>query len=281
MKYGELARYHNPKARRIYSVADLHHLRFARQASAEDRPELLARSQWLRFIEYVAAVYADAVITHSSDEAQALAKQIPSGKIHTVRWSVPVQPTSRPFAERRGIAFIGGYSHEPNLDAARWLIDEIMPQVRKRKPDIECFLVGSNLPEQIRRLCGNGVTAVGYVKDLAETFNKVRLTVAPLNFGAGIKGKVIESLAAGVPCVCTPLAAEGLDFPQALQACVADNAKGLASLICDLHEAQTKNEVCGRAGLDYVSEIFSVERLDIGMRGLLGPLAPAQKTGQV
>jgi glycosyltransferase involved in cell wall biosynthesis len=276
MKYGELARYHNPKARRIYSVADLHHLRFARQASAEDRPELLARSQWLRFIEYVAAVYADAVITHSSDEAQALAKQIPSGKIHTVRWSVPVQPTSRPFAERSGIAFIGGYSHEPNLDAARWLIDEIMPQVRKRKPDIECFLVGSNLPEQIRRLCGNGVTAVGYVKDLAEIFDKVRLTVAPLNFGAGIKGKVIESLAAGVPCVCTPVAAEGLEFPEALQACVANNAKGLASLICDLHEAQTKNEACGRAGLDYVSEIFSDARLDEGIRRALGQAAPVQ-----
>jgi O-antigen biosynthesis protein len=280
MKYGELARHHNPKARRIYSVADLHHLRLARQAGAEDRPELLARSQWLRFIEYVAAVSADAVITHSNEEAQALAKQIPSGKIHTVRWAVPAQPTSRSFAERSGIAFIGGYSHEPNLDAARWLIDEIMPQVRKRKPDIECFLVGSNLPEQIRRLCGNGVTAVGYVKDLAEIFDKVRLTVAPLNFGAGIKGKVIESLAAGVPCVCTPLAAEGLEFPEALQACVADNAKGLASLICDLHEAQTMNEACGRAGLDYVSEIFSVERLDIGMRGVLGPLAPAQKAVQ-
>jgi glycosyltransferase involved in cell wall biosynthesis len=273
-KYGELARAHNPKARRIYSVADLHHLRYARQASAEDRPELVARSNWLRFMETVAAVSADAVITHSTDEAQALAKQIPSGKIHTVRWSVPLRPTMRPFAERSGIAFIGGYSHEPNLDAARWLIDEIMPAVRKRKPDIECFLVGSGLPEHIRRLCGNGVTAVGYVKDLAEIFDKVRLTIAPLNFGAGVKGKVIESLAAGVPCVCTPVAAEGLEFPQALQACVADGAKGLASLVCDLHEVAAANEACGRAGLDYVGETFSDARLDAGMRAVLGPAMP-------
>jgi O-antigen biosynthesis protein len=275
-KYGELARYHNPKARRIYSVADLHHLRFARQASAEDRPELLARSQWLRFVEYVAAVSADAVITHSTQEADALAKQIPSGKIHTVRWSVPVRPTTRPFAERSGVAFIGGYSHEPNLDAARWLIDEIMPLVQKRNPNIECFLVGSNLPEQIRRLCGNGVTATGYVRDLTEIFDKVRLTVAPLNFGAGIKGKVIESLAAGIPCICTPLAAEGLDFPKALDACVAETAKGLAALICDLHDEQKANEACGRAGLDYVTEIFSDDRLDAGMRRVLGPAAPVQ-----
>jgi len=277
-KYGELARYHNPRARRIYSVADLHHLRFARQASAEDRPELLARSQWLRFIEHVAAVSADAVITHSTQEAEVLAKQIPSGKIHTVRWSVPVRPTSRPFAERSGVAFIGGYSHEPNLDAARWLIDEIMPLVRQKNSDIECFLVGSGLPEHIRKLCGDGVTAVGYVKDLTEIFDKVRLTVAPLNFGAGIKGKVIESLAAGIPCICTPLAAEGLDFPKALEAGVAESAKGLAALICGLHDKKKANEACASAGLDYVAEFFSDERLDTGMRRVLGPAAPVQAT---
>jgi len=147
---------------------------------------------------------------------------------------MPVRPTARPFGERSGLAFIGGYSHEPNLDAVRWLIDEIMPLVRKRKPGIECFLVGSGLPEQIRKLCGDGVTAIGYVKDLTEIFDRVRLTVVPLNFSAGIKGKLIESLAAGVLCVCTPLAAEGLDFPNALEACVAGSAKGLAALICDL-----------------------------------------------
>jgi glycosyltransferase involved in cell wall biosynthesis len=276
VKYGELARNHNPKARRIYSVADLHHLRFARQARAEDRPELLARSRWLQFMEYVAAVSSDAVITHSNEEAQALAKQIPAGKVHTVRWSVPLREITRPFAERSGIAFIGGYGHEPNLDAARWLIDEIMPLVRTRQPNIECFLVGSNLPEQIRRLCGNGVTAIGYVKDLNEIFDKVRLTVAPLNFGAGIKGKVVESLAAGVPCACTPVGAEGLEFPPVLQACIADGATALAALICDLHEAEAKNQACGRAGLDYVAELFSERRLDAGMRGVLGPLALAQ-----
>ncbi len=170
-KYGELIRQHNPKARQIFSVADLHHVRFARQASAEDRPELLARSRWLRFVEYVAAVSADAVFSHSPQEADALAKQVPGGKIHVVRWSVPVRPPSRPFAERSGLAFIGGYSHEPNLDAARWLIDEIMRRkVRKRQPNIECFLGR-------QRFCPSKICAdyawqrrdgrfSGYVKDL-------------------------------------------------------------------------------------------------------------------
>ena len=67
-----------------------------------------------------------------------------------VRWSAPVRPTAMPFAKRRGIAFVGGYGHPPNLDAARWLISEIMPQVRERDPKIECLLVGDGLPDGVR-----------------------------------------------------------------------------------------------------------------------------------
>lgn len=275
-KYGELIRYHNPKARQIFSVADLHHLRYARQAAAEDRPELMALSQRMRFIEYVAAVLADAVITHSAREAEALAKQVPGAKIHTVTWSTTKRPTQVPFRERSGVAFIGGYGHAPNLDAARWLIDEIMPAVRKRNPAIECLLVGSDMPEHLRRLCKDGVVAIGYVGDLAEVFDRVRLTVAPLTYGAGIKGKVIESLNAGLPCVCTSVAAEGLDFPEALRACIADSADGLAALICDLHDNEQANAAYGRAGLDYVTTAFSSERLDAAMRGVLGPAAPIE-----
>ncbi len=270
VKYGEIVRHHNPKARQIYSVADLHHIRIARQAIAEDRPELVARSQWLRFAEFVAAVSADVVITHSAREADELAKQIPASKIHTVLWSTTPKPTRLPFAKRRGIAFIGGYSHEPNLDAARSLIREIMPSVRKQNPNIECLLVGHDLPEQLRQLCGDGVVAVGYVEDLAEIFDRVRLTVAPLTYGAGIKGKVIESLAAGVPCICTPVAAEGLDFPPALEGCVAEGVERFAALICQMHDDEAANDTYSRAALRYIGDVFSPESLNSAMRRALG-----------
>ncbi len=91
--------------------------------------------------------------------------------------------------QRSGVAFIGSYGHAPNLDAARWLIDEIMPAVRKRNPAIECFLVGSDMPEPLRRLCKDGVVAIGHVKNLAEIFDRVRLTVAPLTTAPASKAK--------------------------------------------------------------------------------------------
>src|SRR5258708_110511 len=178
-------------------------------------------------------------------------------KVHTVRWSALARPPGAPLAERHGIAFIGGYGHPPNLDAARWLISEIMPRVRERDPKIECLLVGDGLPDGVRQRCGDGLVAVGGVADLAEIFNRVRLTVAPLRFGAGVKGKVIDSLAAGLPCIMTPVGAEGLELPAALEGCVATTAEGIAAAIGHLHNDRKANAACRAAGLGYIEEVFS------------------------
>jgi glycosyltransferase involved in cell wall biosynthesis len=269
-KYLELARQHFPKARRIFSVADLHHLRLTRQAEAEDRPELLDRARRIRLAEFVAAAMADAVITHSAAEAKLLRTHVAGANIHTVLWSVPPRPTQTPFEKRRGIAFIGGYAHEPNRDAARWLIGEIMPLARRADPSIECQLVGSDLPDDLRRICGNGVIPVGHVPDLADVLGRVRLTVAPLAYGAGVNGKVVESFAAGIPCVYSPIAAEGLDLPPALAAFVAPDAQSFAAIILRLHRDEAVNAEASRAGLDFIAAAFSEGRLDAAMTEAIG-----------
>src|SRR6185369_1492890 len=130
-----------------------------------------------------------------------------------------------------------------------------------RDPAIECLLVGSDLPTDLAKLCGYGVIAVGHVRDLAEIFDRVRLTVAPLGYGAGVKGKVLESWAAGIPCVCTPVAAEGLDVPEVLRTLVADGTVGIGTTIHRLHQDATLNETCRVAALDYVAEQLSEERI--------------------
>ena len=225
----------------------------------------------LRLLEFTAAALADRVITHSAEEAKLLKTQVSAAKVHTVRWSAPANPTAVPFARRHGIAFIGYSDHAPNLDAARWLITEIIPLVRRRDPTIECRLVGSGLPDALRRCCGEDVVAVGHVEDLSEIFDRVRLTVAPLAYSAGIKGKIVDSLAAGVPCVCTPIAAEGMDLPSALHACIADGAEAIAAAIHHLHCDQESNDACRQASLQYIEAMFSEERLDATMRDVVGP----------
>lgn len=268
-KYGELVRQHFPKARKIFSVADLHHVRLARQAEIEDRTELLPLANRLKFAEILAAASADAVITHSDYEADVLRKNLPKANIHRVLWSVDPKPTNVPFESRRGIAFIGGFDHAPNVDAAKWLMSSLMPQIRQILPEVHCYLVGSSFPPELEQMKPDGLIVMGQVASLSEIFDRVRLTVAPLSYGAGVKGKILESLAAGVPCVYTGVAAEGMRLPAELEACRGDDDRSISKAVKRLHEDAELNERCSSAGLRYVREELSEKKLDRSMQDVL------------
>jgi glycosyltransferase involved in cell wall biosynthesis len=253
-RYLGLARRYMPRARILYSVADLHHVRLERQAAVEARPELLAVSRRVRLEESVAAWSADAVITHSAEEAETLGRLVPEATVYRVPWQVPERTASAPFSARAGVAFVGSYAHTPNVDAACWLVEAVMPLVWQTDPDIECLLVGSDMPEAIRILARPGVLVLSHVAELGDLFDRVRLTVAPLRYGAGIKGKVLESFASGVPCVMSPIAAEGMGLPESLLALVGEDASALAALICRLHRDADAHRKAARAGRELIHE---------------------------
>lgn len=264
-RYGVLARDQQSKARIVYSVADLHHLRFARQAEVEQRPELTRISERLRLTELAAAWQSDAVITHSTAEAAVLRRHMRPEKIHVVPWSLTPRPTAVPFVERHGVAFIGSYGHQPNVDAAHWLVDHVMPELDAQGSTITCSLIGSNMPDSLRNLSRPNVDPVGHVADLAAVFDRVRVTVAPLAYGAGVKGKVLDSLAAGIPCICTPAAAEGLDLPDILLEHVASTPADLARTMRAMHEDEALNRACREAGLAYITTMANEDRIDLLM----------------
>jgi glycosyltransferase involved in cell wall biosynthesis len=132
---------------------------------------------------------------------------------------------------RAGLLFVGGFRHTPNLDAVRWLVTEILPRVRARRPDAELHVVGSDLPAELRALGGAGVHWHGFVADLGPLLQACRLSVAPLRFGAGVKGKVNQALAAGLPVVATTCAVEGMGLVDGVDALVADSAEAFADAI--------------------------------------------------
>jgi hypothetical protein len=196
-----------------------------------------------------------------------LRRLAPQAAVHRVAWDVPAAATRAPFAARGGIAFVGAYSHAPNVDAAHWLVEAIMPLVWQRDPSIECRLVGTDMPKSVRRLVRPGVVAVGAVADLdADVFDRVRLTVAPLRYGAGINGKVLASLAAGVPCVMSEIAAEGMSLCPTLGGLVGTDAATLAALICDLHADRAANARAAKAGAAMIRRDFSADAVDAALR---------------
>jgi autotransporter passenger strand-loop-strand repeat protein len=259
-RYLALARQCLPRARILYSVADLHYLRLERQAAIEERPELLAASRRMRLAECTAAWSADAVITHSGVEADLLRRAVPEAKVYQVPWEVI--PRVVPRAGRGNIALIGNYAHAPNEDAARWLVESVMPLVWQIDPSIVCHLAGSDMTDIVRALHGPRVVAVGRVDDLGtDVLAKMRLTVAPLRFGAGIKGKVLESFAAGVPCVMSDVAAEGMDLPTVLAELIGRDPAALAALICRLNADDSLHGAAVEAGLDLIRRDFSGDRV--------------------
>ncbi|MBE7210069.1 MAG: glycosyltransferase, partial [Gluconacetobacter diazotrophicus] len=255
--YGSLVRRTMPRARLLYGVADLHHLRFRRQAAVQNRPELLGLANRVRLEECTAAWQADAVLTHSGAEAELLRRMVPGAKVYEVPWAFTPRDEDEAgpgFAERSGLVFLGNYGHEPNEDAARWLVEELMPLVWARQPGLTCILAGRDMTPRIHALGRPGVEILGAVSELRPLWDRVRLSVAPLRFGAGVKGKVLDSFAAGVPCVMTPVAAEGLELPPSLSSWVAAEPRELAELILRMHDDRGAHLRARAAGLDLLRD---------------------------
>ncbi|MCG0998822.1 glycosyltransferase [Acetobacter persici] len=278
-RYMTLVRQTQHRARVVYAVADLHHVRVARQAVIEGRPELLATARRLKASEYEMARKADVVLTHSLAELDLLRRDVPSTTVVQVPWAVPVKKRVPAFQKRTGLAFIGNFAHAPNVDAAHWLVDEIMPLVWKQAPEIICHLVGSGMPGEIRRLASDRVHIRGHIPDLSSVMDQVRLTVAPLRFGAGIKGKVLDSLAAGVPCVMTPVATEGLILPEALTKLLGTGNANLAKLILHAHTERDLFNQNSKAGQSYISDQHSQQRVAQSLQMSLRAASGTQQAG--
>jgi hypothetical protein len=253
----------NPGVRVIYSVADLAHLRAEREAAVLGG----TAPPGLRAAELAAARAADAVVTHSAVEAALLERALPGARVHAVPWALSPRPVEVALARRAGIAFLGSYGHPPNLDAARVLLDEVMPLVWRAAP-IPLLLAGSGMPASLLRRAGGLVEVVRDLPDTVALWRRVRVSAAPLRFGAGIKGKVLDSLAAGIPCVCSPVAAEGLDLPEALHAA---NFPAMAASLLRLHADAISNYDAATAGLAMVAARHSEAAVDQALARALAP----------
>ena len=269
--YGKLVREYCPRAELIYGVADLHHIRLARQGAVEDRPELGRLAARQRMEELMAAHLADVVVTHSEAEAALLRAQLPGVSVALVPWSVPVHQSSTPFAKRDGIVFVGNFGHEPNVDAVHWLAREIVPLVQQEDPAIGFRIVGNAMPGSLRLLAQPGFEVVGAAEKLAPVLDAARLTVAPLRYGAGIKSKVIESLSAGVPCIGTSIAFEGIAVPPALGGCVVDTPQMLAAALIRLYRDERSHATVAEAGQRFALVNYGEGRIDALMHQALAP----------
>lgn len=254
-KYANMVRQHFPKAKILYNVADLHFLRQQRELEVEG--SLHGVAEISEAAEMAAMRAVDAVIVHSTVEQALLKSKDPGLKVYNVPWTIKMRATTLPFAKRAGFAFVGGYGHRPNVDAALHLANEIMPAMRARGSSIQCYLIGAKAPPEVKALESGDIRVLGFVPELSSTLHHLRFTMAPLRYGAGLKGKVLDSFAHGLPCLMSETAAEGMDLPDSLQWLVARGAQEFAEKAAALDTDAQLNARLSAAGLDFLASGFS------------------------
>lgn len=200
-------------------------------------------------------------------------------EVHVVPWEVAVRKRTPSFDARQGVLFLGNFSHAPNSDAAFWLAEEIMPLVWRQRPDIQCVIAGADMSERVSQLAAPGVEVIGPVPDCGVLFDKVRLSIAPLRFGAGVKGKILDSLGAGVPCVMTPIAAEGMELPGDFADVIGETSEALAALIVSLHDDSTTHSRMVRAGSHFIRERHDHARIIDALGRIAGDTTRKRQAG--
>ncbi|KRE84956.1 glycosyl hydrolase family 1 [Rhodanobacter sp. Soil772] len=243
----------------LYYGHDVHYLRIEDRLRIQPADKLLrAECDRARKLEHEVWKLVDAVYYPSVSETQHvrawLDEHAPEVHSHTIAAyafdDFPEHPDAN-LANRHDLVFVAGFAHPPNVDAAEWFVREVLPLVRRHRPQIHLDLVGSNPSDEVKALHGDGVTVTGFVTDeeLAARYANARVVVAPLRFGGGMKGKVIEAMRFGVPCVTTSAGVQGLEQTVGFLA-AADTAEDFAERVLHLLDddaAWRRNSAAGQA----------------------------------
>lgn len=251
-----------PDVKVIYDTVDIHFLRLEREYGLTGDEGVLRVARALREQEMRLASLSDQVWCVTPADGEVLAREGRTSEIKIVPVPHPPQGRGPGFDERQGLLFVGNFNHSPNRDAVRHFVGEVFPLVRAALPGAKFYVVGHHTPEEIAALHSEDVLVKGYVSDLAPLFNGCRVFVAPLRFGAGMKGKIIQALAYGLPTVTTSIGAEGIGLRHTQEALIADSAEDFAAAVVELYG---NRELWGRtseAGYEYVRSHYAPEMIE-------------------
>jgi glycosyltransferase involved in cell wall biosynthesis len=271
-KYMQSVRRHAPQALVVFDTGDLHYLRHYREAKITRNARALKRSLKSKRRELAAAREADYTLVVSQEEKSILEGDCPGARVYVLPSIHEVYGSARPFSQRKDLVFVGSFQHTPNLDAVKYLAEKIMPLVWDKSSSVKTYVIGSDPPDHLADLASEQMIFTGYVPDLAQYFDSCRISVAPLRFGAGVKGKVLTSLSYGVPVVASSIAAEGLFLTHGEDVLIADEARAFAEAVMSLYRDESLWNRLSRKGLDTVSRHFSPTAAKAALTELLAQM---------
>lgn len=263
VKYMDLLK-KNTKAKIVYYGHDLHFLRELREYELTGEQKLLKSSDEWKEKEFDLMNKADVVLYPSEIEVKEIKKI--NSSLDVRKLPAYIMENNKELLltkDRKDLLFVGGFAHGPNVDGIVWFCKNIFPKIVQKNPNIKLNIVGSKAPDKVLNLKNSNVNVLGFVSDeeLANLYKKCRISIAPLRYGAGIKGKIIEAIANGIPVVTTICGAEGIENDSNF-IIVQDDCDRFAQDILDSYDNEILIENNIQKGFEFIEKYYSVNNAE-------------------
>ena len=259
----------------IYDTVDLHFQRVRRQAVLKASEETYIDSLNIE-IDELDIISRSAATVVVSEIEKKLINERSSTLVRVISNVHKFENRKVSLSSKSDLLFVGGFAHEPNEDAVAWFIQEIFPIVLSTLPKCRLRIVGSKAPGWLMELDHPNVEVLGWVESLEEIYLRSRVSIAPLRYGAGVKGKVGESLSMGTPTVLTEIAAEGMNLENGKHSLIANHPKDFAEAIIRLMTDDSLWTSIEQMGRRHVEENFGVSTLRNSLVSLLNVVKPVE-----
>lgn len=255
----------------IVDTVDVHYLRLLRKYDLTKDEIDLCEAESTKKKEMSIYSQADIVLTVTEEDAKNLMNENPNLPVRilpNVHEVIPPAGTKN----KDEIVFVGGFNHPPNVDAMIYFCEDILPRIRKVYPKVNITIVGSNPPSQVMALSNDFITVTGYVPSTTPYLHKAYVSVAPLRYGAGMKGKIGEAMAHGLPVVTTTIGAEGMGLTDRENVIIADSPEVFSDAVIELMlKGHLYNKIQINS-MEHISRNFSPEKVGSQIERILSEL---------
>jgi GT2 family glycosyltransferase len=266
----KLVRGYQPQAKLIFDTVDLHFLRVQRQAALHNDSHLNKIARDWEIVEKSLIEQVDTTLVVSSDEKKIL-ENAGYQNIDLLSNVHDVCRGASGFASRKNLLFIGSFAHPPNADGVIWFCQKILPIIRRSIADVNINIIGSGditKLDMIKNL--PGVNILGFVDDVKPHFDQSRVFVAPLRYGAGVKGKIGQSMSLGLPLVTTLVGAEGLHLKNSRDCFISDDEQQFADYVIRLYNDKSISQKMQKGSYEIIEAHYSPEKTKQDLIRILG-----------